>query len=202
MQDLRSSIGGLRLLNVLFAAAAAWIALGVIGQRVRSRLVAAWIGLAVVTQPLFLMNAGSSVERLVGRLLATTVIIAQSMVRDDRRITWRFAAMGVVTGFAILIKGTNWSLVPIITLALAFTTIRNRTPIHRALIGGHCHDAVCRGIVGPEVRFNLATYGVPTSCRRPSSIISKAGACAIGAADSHSYCRGLDWPAGSGSRAV
>jgi len=47
LDDLRSSVTGLRLLNLAFIAGAVWIALGVVSRRVRSRRTAGWIALMI-----------------------------------------------------------------------------------------------------------------------------------------------------------
>ena len=56
VNDLRRSVGGLRLANLLLTVAAVWVVLEVVDRRVRSRRIAAWIGLAIAAQPLFLIN--------------------------------------------------------------------------------------------------------------------------------------------------
>jgi hypothetical protein len=161
VRDLPSSIGGLRLVNVLLAGASAWVVLGVIARRVRSRHVASWIGLAIATQPLFLMNAARVSNDALGISLGT-LVVALAMRRDDHRVTWRFGAMGVLAGLAILAKATNWHLVPLVAGCWLFTTIRHRTPAPRALASGIAAALGLAMLVGPEIRYNLATYGVPT----------------------------------------
>jgi 4-amino-4-deoxy-L-arabinose transferase-like glycosyltransferase len=162
VQDLPNSVGGLRLVNVLLAAASVWVVLGVIARRVRSRRVASWIGLAIATQPLFLMNSARVSSDALG-VFMSTVVVALAMRRDDHRATWRFGAMGVLAGLAILTKATNWYLVPLLAGSWLFTTIRHRTSATRALASGIAAALCVAMLVGPEIRYNLATYGVPTS---------------------------------------
>ena len=121
-----------------------------------------WIGLAIATQPLFLMNSARVSSDALGVFLST-VVVALAMRRDDHRVTWRFAAMGVLAGLAILTKATNWYLVPLLTGSWLYTMIRHRTPGPSALASGIAAALGVAMLVGPEIRYNLATYGVPTS---------------------------------------
>jgi hypothetical protein len=162
VHELRSSVGGLRLANVLLAAASVWIVLGVIARRVRSRRTANWISLAIAAQPLFLMNAARVSNDALGVFLST-VVVALAMVRDDRGMTWRFGAMGVLAGLAILAKATSWSLVPLVAGSWLYTTLRCRPRAIRALASGLAAGLGISILVGPEIRYNLMIYGVPTS---------------------------------------
>ena len=161
VQDLQRSVAGLRLVNLCSAAASVWVVLGVLARWVRSRRAAAWIGLAIAAQLLFLINAVRVSSDALGVFLAT-VVVALAMVRDDRRLTWRFGVMGMLTGLAILAKATNWSLVPIV----AGPGCSRSSGTGRRPDGGWPRpwpwQRVCRLSSARRFSANLATYGVPT----------------------------------------
>ncbi len=161
VHDLRRSVGGLRLVNLLFMSAAVWVALGVVARRVRSRRVAAWVGLAIAVHPVFLMT-GARVSNDAPAIFLATVVVAGAMGLDDRRLTWQCAGLGLLTGSAILAKATNWSLVPFLAGCWVFTLIQHRVPAGRALGSGLAMGLGLSMMAGPEVGHNLAAYGVPT----------------------------------------
>ena len=132
VSDLRDSMAVLRLVNLLLTAAAAWIALGVIAHRVRSRRTAAWIGLVIAVHPLFLMNGVRVSSDAPGVLLAT-LTVAVALGLDGRLSIRRSGAMGLLAGAAILAKATNWSLVPFLAGCWLFAATRARP---RASCGG------------------------------------------------------------------
>ena len=161
VHDLRRSVGGLRLVNLLFMAGAVWVALGAVARRVRSRRVAAWVGLAIAVHPVFLMT-GVRVSNDAPAIFLATVVVAGAMALEDRRLTWRCAGLGLLAGSAILAKATNWSLVPFLAGCWLFTVIRHRVPAGRARCAGLAIGLGLSLMVGPEVGHNLAAYGVPT----------------------------------------
>jgi hypothetical protein len=162
VHDLRRSVGGLRLLNLLITAASVWIALGVVARRVRSRPVAAWIGLAIAAHPFFLINGARVSSDALGILLAT-VVVALALGLDGRRLIGRCGMMGLLTGLAILTKATNWTLVPLLAGSWLLAVIRDRPLRRTALAAGLALTSGIVLLVGPEVRSNLATYGIPTA---------------------------------------
>lgn len=162
VHDLRTSVAGLRLVNVLLIAASAWVVLGVIARRVRSRRLAWWAGAAIAAQPLFLLDGARVSSDAPGVFLAT-VVVAVAMVVHDRAMIRRFAAMGLLAGLAVLAKATGASLVPLVAGSWLYVVIRHRTPARRALASGVASAVGFSILVGPEVLHNLSTYGVPTS---------------------------------------
>jgi hypothetical protein len=161
VHDLRCSVGGLRLVNLLIMVGAVWVALAVVAGRVRSRRVAAWVGLAIAVHPVFLMT-GARVSNDAPGIFVATVVVAGAMGLDERRLTWKCAVLGLLTGSAILIKATHWSLVPFLAGCWFFTVIRHRVPAGRALGSGLAMGMGLLVVAGPEVGHNLVAYGVPT----------------------------------------
>jgi hypothetical protein len=162
VSDLRRSVGGLRLVNLLFTVLAVGVAIEVVARRVRSPRIAAWIGLAIAAQPLFLINAARVSSDALGVLLAT-VVVALAIGFDKRRMTSRFALMGVLAGIAILTKGTNWSLVPLLAGSWILVVLVDRPPAPRAVASAAAMAISLLIVVGPEVAHNLAQYGVPSA---------------------------------------
>ncbi|MHB1556583.1 MAG: hypothetical protein ACYC61_03765 [Isosphaeraceae bacterium] len=167
VSDLRSSVAALRLVNLLFTAAAVWVALGVIAVRIRSRSAAAWIGLALAVHPLFLMN-GARVSSDAPGIFLATLTVAVALGLDARISVGRSLALGALAGAAILAKATNWSLVPFLASCWLFAVMRGRRlgrglVSYRLAAGAGLTMAMGLAIVvGPEVLHNLAAYGVPT----------------------------------------
>jgi hypothetical protein len=161
VNDLRRSVGGLRLANLLLTVAAVWVFLEVVDRRVRSRRIAAWIGLAIAAQPLFLLNVVRVSSDALGVLLAT-LVMALAIGVNERRMTLRMGLMGVLAGMAILTKATNWSLAPILAASWIFAIIRNRPTVLHALAAGATAAVGLAMMVGPEIAYNMATYGLPS----------------------------------------
>jgi hypothetical protein len=77
-------------------------------------------------------------------------------------MTLRLGLMGVLAGLAILTKGTNWSLLPLLAGAWLFAVIRFRPTAQRALASGAAAAVGLAIMVGPEIAYNMATYGLPS----------------------------------------
>ena len=164
VDDLRRSVAGLRLVNLAFTAAAVWVALGVVASRVRNRRTAGWIALALGLQPLLLMNGVRVSSDAPGVFLAT-VVVSQMMALaiDDRRLVRRSCWLGLLSGAAILMKATNLALLPVMGVCWLVAVVRRRPSISSAAASALAIGLGVAMIVGPETRFNLATYGIPTS---------------------------------------
>lgn len=163
VSDLGRSVAALRVVNLLFTAAAVWIALGVVAARVRSTTVAAWMGLALAVHPLFLMN-GARVSSDAPGIFLATLTVAWALGLGGQLSVGRSLALGVLAGAAILAKATNWSLVPFLGGCWMFAAIRGRgaVPYRCAAGAGLAMMLGLAMVVGPEVAHNLAVYGVPT----------------------------------------
>jgi Dolichyl-phosphate-mannose-protein mannosyltransferase len=162
LNDLRVSVGGLRLANVLSAVLAVWVVLNAVARRVRSPRVAAWTGLAIAAQPLFLINATRVSSDALGVLLAT-LVVALAIDLEERRMALKFGVMGVLAGLAILTKGTNWSLVPLLAGSWILVVVRVRPSAFRAVASASAMAIGLAVVVGPEIGRNLVHYGVPTA---------------------------------------
>ncbi len=74
--DLRTSIGVLRLVNLLLTASSVWIALGMAERLIRDRVLSELCGLLIATQPLFLINGVRVANDALGMFFATAAVAA------------------------------------------------------------------------------------------------------------------------------
>jgi hypothetical protein len=158
--DLRRSIGGLRLLNLGFTAAAVWVALRAIGRLVPDPRHAALIGLVIAVQPLFVVNGVRVANDALGALLATVAVVGCLRLGHRRPVAW-WSGIGVVIGLAILAKATNLSLVPFAGFCWLVVAIRERLSAGRTVAAGLALAVGCLAVVQSDLRSNLATFGTP-----------------------------------------
>jgi len=161
--DLRASVGGLRLANVLMIAAAVWVAAGALARLMRSERDAAMVGLLVAAHPLFLINGARVANDALGILLATLAIAAALGLGEGRRLVARSALVGGLVGAAIAAKAVHFGLVPFVGVCwLLLVAARRDVPRGRAALAAIALAAGCLVVIGPDLRWNLAHYGSPT----------------------------------------
>ena len=160
--QLRRSVGGLRLANVLLTAAAVWVATGAIGRLMRSRKDAALVGLLIALHPLFLINGARVANDALGVFLAT-LTIAAALELPGRRPVARGVGVGLLAGLAIAAKTVHFGLVPFLGVCwLLMVATRREVPKRRALLAGVGMATGCLLVILPDLRWNLAHYGMPT----------------------------------------
>jgi hypothetical protein len=113
LDDLRTSIGALRLANLVLTAGAVWIALGIVDRSVRDRRLAALCGLLIATQPLFLINGCRVANDALGVFLAT-LAIGLALTLSGKNLLVSAFGLGVLLGLAVLAKAVHLGLVPLI----------------------------------------------------------------------------------------
>ncbi len=123
VSDLKTTVGGLRLVNLLLTSASVWIALGIVNRRVRDARLAALSGLLIATQPLFLMNGARVANDALGVLLATAAI-ALAMSFTHRHLIVAFG-VGLLVGLAVLAKAVNLGLLPFIAACWLAAFVRD-----------------------------------------------------------------------------
>jgi Dolichyl-phosphate-mannose-protein mannosyltransferase len=123
--DLRTTIGGLRLVNLVLTAGAVWIALGIVRRLVREVRLAALCGLLIATQPLFLTNGARVANDALGVFLATAAV-AMAMNLTRRHSVAATLGLGLVVGMAVLAKTVNLGLLPFVAACWLTALIRNR----------------------------------------------------------------------------
>ena len=153
-------VAALRLLNVLFAAAALALILCFVGatclDRRHAMLLALWISL----QPLLLLNAVRVANDALAFLLGTTVVVwtLHLLTRVPPRFAWESAAVGVLSGLAILTKATSIPLVPFVDCCLLLAVIAGRLSLRAGLLSIALHLAATVAIVSPLLVWNWRHY--------------------------------------------
>jgi len=164
--SLRSSIAGMRLVNLLLTAGAVGLAVACLRRQLTRRRDAALIGLALATHPLFLLNGVRVANDALGVFLATlTVWLGLSLTASSglgltrRRLAIAWLATGVLTGLAVLAKATNFALVPFVGFCVLMLAIRSKADARRSLIAGAALALGFVAVMQSEIRFNLEHYG-------------------------------------------
>jgi len=123
--DLRTSIGGLRLVNLLLTVGSVWIALLIVDRLVRDRALAALCGLLIATQPLFLINGARVANDAPGVFLAT-VAVGWAFNLSRRHLVASTFGLGVLVGLAVLAKTVNLGLLPFVAACWLTALVRDR----------------------------------------------------------------------------
>jgi hypothetical protein len=123
--DLRTTIGGLRFVNLLLTAASVWIALGIVHRVVRDGRLAALCGLLLATQPLFLTNGVRVANDALGILLATAAVAVAMSLRRRHLVAFTFG-LGMLVGLAVLAKTVNLGLLPFVGACWLAALFRDR----------------------------------------------------------------------------
>jgi hypothetical protein len=171
VKDLRVPVAGLRLVNLALVAAAVWVALGAIGRLVPDPRLAALIGLAIASQPLFLINALRVANDAPAVLLATLAVAACLRLE---RVRWplHFMVIGVLTGLAVLAKAVNLALVPFVFCCWLGFVLRARFSTGRAIAAAVIVAAAFLAVTQAELRSNLKRYGSPTAMQE--AVVNRA----------------------------
>lgn len=163
LDDLTTSVAGLRLLNLLLTAGAVWIALGVVSERVSDRRAAGWIALLIGVQPLIVMNGVRVSSDAAGMFFATAAVAQMlRLAIDDRNLLGRSCAVGLLVGAAAVLKATNLALFPAVGVAWAVAVARLRPSVASALGSGAATAAAVGLLMAPDLAHNFAVYGVAT----------------------------------------
>ncbi|MHC5538599.1 hypothetical protein ACYOEI_10285, partial [Singulisphaera rosea] len=158
VENLRASVGGLRLLNLAFIAGAVWVALGTISQLVTRRRDAALIGIVIAAHPLFLINGLRVSNDALGVFLATLAVSGCLTLRDDR-LMLRCLGIGLATGAAVLAKAVHFGLVPFVAFCWLAFAVRYRPRPGRAALAALTLSAGFLLVTQAELRSNLDRFG-------------------------------------------
>ena len=133
--DLKRSIAGLRLVNLILTAATVWLRSGVVARLVRDRWLAAFCGIAIATQPLFLINGVRVANDALGVFLATASI-AWALNPPRRHRLASSLGLGMTVGLAVQAKSVHFGLIPFIAACWLLTSWRERdVPARRLALG-------------------------------------------------------------------
>ena len=153
-------ITALRLINVLFGAAAVLVAGLAIGRLVPgpARYV---IVLLIALQPLFLVNCARVGSDALSVLLGT-IVVSGIVLYIPRRAALASIVAGVSWGLAILAKSSSLALLPFVLFVPASFAWHRRLSARRAALAALLIVAVAGAVTLHRFRFNLAHYGVLT----------------------------------------
>jgi hypothetical protein len=193
--SLRSSIAGMRLVNLLLTAGAVGLAVACLRRQLLRRRDAALIGLALATHPLFLLNGVRVANDALGVFLATlTVWLGLTLSSTGTnlrrsRLTVAWLATGALTGLAVLAKATNFALVPFTGFCVLMLAIRAKADARRSLIAGAALALGFVAVMQSEIRFNLEHYG-SLSAMQEAAVNHRRG---LGPADLLKTAASIPW---------
>lgn len=164
LTNLSRAVGGLRLLNLAFMAAAIWVILTLLPHLVPSQRNALLIGLVITSHPLFLINGLRVANDALGVLLATIVVVLCFRIPENPGLWLGWCGfLGLFAGLAIAIKAVNFGLLPLLAAAWLFSAIRLRISPIGSAAGGAVLGLVLLLVLQGEFRENLSQYGVLTA---------------------------------------
>lgn len=163
LENLHTSVAGLRFLNLAFIAGAVWIALGVVAKRVPDRRTAGWIALMIGVQPLLVMNAIRVSSDAAGLFFSVAAVAAMlTMAIDGRQLVRQAALAALLTGLAIVMKATNFALLPALGLSWLIGVVRTRPSRGAAFGSAAALAGVLACLMGPDLAHNFSVYGMAT----------------------------------------
>jgi hypothetical protein len=176
--DLKTSVAGLRLVNLGLTAASLALTLGLLRRLMPSERDAALAALPLAAHPLFLLNGTRVANDALGVFLASLAVatglaLALEIGRLGRRPAWCGLALGLVAGLAALAKATNLALAPFALACWLVRLSRERGRGARVWLAGAMLATGGLALVTGEVRFNLARYGLPTAMQE--AVIHRIG---------------------------
>jgi hypothetical protein len=162
-ERLGASISALRIVNLILVTFALVILLLTLGKMSSYPGAMALLGLAVVMQPLYLLNACRVANDGLAVLLAS-VVVAISF-RGRWTTLRRQLELAVVLCLAVLAKATNLALIPFVCVTLVADWRRGRSDQKTVATTLLCIVLVGAAIVGPSLWNNYQLYGTMTAMR-------------------------------------
>ena len=150
---------GLRLINLIFGAAAVAVALWSVGRLLRTGPHRYIVGLLIATQPLYLLNL-TRVANDALAVLCGTIAIAALLALGGRRWWIASTIAGSTLGLAVLTKTNLLGLLPFVLLIHAIAVWRRRLPIGAATASLVIVLALTTAVTYRYFAFNLERYGV------------------------------------------
>lgn len=167
--NLRTSVAGLRLLNLAFATVALGLAWRTLARVMSDHRRSAIVGLMIATSPLWLINATRVSNDALSVLLATGVIVwclrlgggsgASSRSPGARYPELAAFGIGVAAGLAVLAKALNLALVPFVAIVFVvqrWTGAWSSAALIRAAVVAAIGFA---SVTWTYFSFNLVTFG-------------------------------------------
>ncbi len=161
--DLPQAISMLRLLNVGFTAIGLGAILIWLGKICRDRKQAALLGLCVVTQPLFLLNADRVANDALAVMLGSLAIV-WAMSLTPRFIRLQSLGLGLLIGLGVMTKATDLVILPFAIVCLLLLAFRKQDRIARRSCVESCILLVVGTaiITGHYISWSLHRYGTIT----------------------------------------
>lgn len=184
-----ASVTGLRLLNVLFGAAAVAVAAISAGSLLKPGAHRYIVGLLIATQPLYLVNCVRVANDALAVLLGTIAVSCVLHLPRARRPWLMLLLGGASLGGAILAKTNLLGLLPFVPLAFAFLYWRKRISLPRAAGGLALVLLLTAACTFSYFRGNLRQYGMLT----PLQEAVKNDARGRGAGDLAKAAIEIDW---------
>lgn len=156
-----TAITALRWVNILFGAAAVYVAGFAIGRLVVDGAHRYLIVLLVALQPLFLANCARIANDALGVLLAT-IGVALLLLPVSRRGIATGVGAGAACGLAVLAKVVNLTVLPLAVFSWTASTWSRRIPLRRAAIALGLFLVVVACLTAPYFLFNLKHFGLLT----------------------------------------
>ncbi|MBK8271170.1 MAG: phospholipid carrier-dependent glycosyltransferase [Planctomycetes bacterium] len=167
-----ASVTGLRLLNILFGAAAVAIAAASIGRILKPGPHRYIVGLLIATQPLYLINCTRVANDALAVLLGT--IATACLLNQNNRRWWpRMGVGGLALGGAILAKTNLLGLMPFVVFLFAWMAFTRRASWGRAAGGLAVVFVLTAGVTFSYFKGNLDRYGMMTPLQE--SLKNKTG---------------------------
>lgn len=160
--DLPRVVSVLRLLNVAFTAIGLGAILIWLGKNCRDPVHAALMGLSVVLQPLFLLNADRVANDGLAIMLGSLAIV-WAMSMGSHWIRMQSLGLGILIGLGVITKATDLVLLPFACFCLMHSAFQK--PGMRWRVWMESCALLILGtavIAGPYVRWSLHQYGLIT----------------------------------------
>ena len=161
-----AAVTGLRFLNLLFGAAAIYIALWSIGRLVRTGSHRYLMGLLIALQPLFLVNCTRVANDAIALLLGT-VAVSWLLMMSPRRYLIAALGAGAALGLGVLGKTINLGLIPFSVMVFISLAWQKRIKVGQAAVGIAVLLFSVTAITFHYFSFNLREFGLSRRCRRP-----------------------------------
>lgn len=156
-----AAVTGLRLVNVLFGAAAVCLVLWVLGRLVREGSHRYLLGLLIALQPLYLLNCARVANDALALLLGTLAVGVLLLMRPRWYLLGALGA-GAALGLAVLAKTVVFGVVPFAVFVFASLAWRRWLSLRRAALGSFVLLAAATAITFSYFAHNIERFGMLT----------------------------------------
>ncbi len=158
---LLAGVTGLRIVNVLFGAAAIYLVLWAVGRLVREGPHRYVLGLLIALQPLYLLNCARVANDALALLLGTVAVVVLLALKPRRYLICALGA-GAALGLGVLGKTVILGVVPFAVFVFASFAWQRRLSVSRACLGTFVMLASATAITFSYFAQNIEQFGVLT----------------------------------------